>query len=119
MTRRQTSIRVIKKKVIELLKLPSVLPALEELSRIPDRLAVNSLFSFLYSEDPLIKWNAVTSMGAIVSKLAHEDMEAARVVIRRLMWNLNDESGGIGWGSPEAIGEILSSHKALAEEYSP
>jgi len=33
------------------------------------------------------------------------------------MWNLNDESGGIGWGSPEAMGEILASHETLAEEY--
>jgi hypothetical protein len=33
------------------------------------------------------------------------------------MWNLNDESGGIGWGSPEAMGEILACHEALAKEY--
>jgi hypothetical protein len=44
-------------------------------------------------------------------------MEAARVMIRRLMWNLNDESGGIGWGSPEAMGEILARHHGLAREY--
>jgi hypothetical protein len=33
------------------------------------------------------------------------------------MWNLNDESGGIGWGSPEAMGEILANHEDLAKEY--
>lgn len=33
------------------------------------------------------------------------------------MWNLNDESGGIGWGSPEAMGEILTSQETLAKEY--
>ena len=33
------------------------------------------------------------------------------------MWNLNDESGGIGWGSPEAMGEILSKSPALAQEF--
>jgi HEAT repeat protein len=37
--------------------------------------------------------------------------------MRRLMWNLNDESGGIGWGSPEAMGEILACHDGLAKEY--
>ena len=31
------------------------------------------------------------------------------------MWTLNDESGGIGWGSPEVMGEILAAHKGLAE----
>ncbi len=48
----------------------------------------------------------------------YEDMKSARVIMRRLMWNLNDESGGIGWGSPEAMGEILACHEALSEEYS-
>jgi hypothetical protein len=33
------------------------------------------------------------------------------------MWNLNDESGGIGWGSPEAMGEITAGHAGLAEEF--
>lgn len=58
-------------------------------------------------------------MGRIVTCLADEDMESARVIVRRLMWNLNDESGGIGWGSPEAMGEILASHEGLAREYAP
>jgi hypothetical protein len=44
-------------------------------------------------------------------------MESARVVMRRLMWNLNDESGGIGWGSPEAMGEITAGHGRLADEF--
>jgi len=44
-------------------------------------------------------------------------MESARVVMRRLMWNLNDESGGIGWGSPEAMGEILARNNRLGDEY--
>ena len=57
-------------------------------------------------------------MGALVFSLAEQDMESARVVMRRLMWNLNDESGGIGWGSPEAMGEIMARHSGLAEEYS-
>jgi hypothetical protein len=33
------------------------------------------------------------------------------------MWNLNDESGGIGWGMPEAMGEIMARHEGLAREY--
>ena len=56
-------------------------------------------------------------MGQVVSNLADTDMESARVVMRRLIWNLNDESGGIGWGSPEAMGDIMACHQRLAEEY--
>jgi hypothetical protein len=52
-----------------------------------------------------------------VSQQAIDDMEGARVVLRRLMWNLNDESGGIGWGSPEAMGEIMARSEPLAQEF--
>jgi len=45
-------------------------------------------------------------------------MESARVIMRRLMWSLNDESGGIGWGAPEAMGEIMARHEQLTKEYS-
>jgi len=80
-------------------------------------LVVNPLFSFFYNSDELVKWHAVNAMGVVVSNLADYDMESARVVMRRLIWNLNDESGGIGWGSPEAMGEIMASHEGLAKEY--
>ncbi|MBN1102391.1 MAG: HEAT repeat domain-containing protein [Deltaproteobacteria bacterium] len=56
-------------------------------------------------------------MGNMAARLADQDMEEARNVVRRLMWNLNDESGGIGWGFPEAMGEILAQHEGLAGEY--
>ena len=56
-------------------------------------------------------------MGEVVTRLSGKEMESARVIVRRLMWNLNDESGGIGWGSAEALGEILCLHHGLAGEY--
>ena len=91
--------------------------SLDEICQLPARQAVNPLFSFFYNTNDLIKWRAITAMGAVVSGLADQDMESARVVMRRLIWNLNDESGGIGWGSPEAMGEIMARHSRIAEEY--
>ncbi|BBO69283.1 hypothetical protein DSCA_32130 [Desulfosarcina alkanivorans] len=91
--------------------------ALEAIRRIPGRQAVNPLFSFFYSTEERIRWHAVTAMGVVVAGLAETAMESARVVMRRLMWNLNDESGGIGWGSPEAMGEITAGHPRLADEF--
>jgi hypothetical protein len=44
-------------------------------------------------------------------------MESARVVMRRFIWNLNEESGGIGWGCPEAMGECMARSARLADEY--
>ncbi|MBW2180195.1 MAG: HEAT repeat domain-containing protein [Deltaproteobacteria bacterium] len=90
---------------------------IDKICELPEKQAVNPLFSFLFNSDPLIKWRAVTAMGAVVSQLANKELEAARVIMRRLMWNLNDESGGIGWGSPEAMGEVLTTQKELADEY--
>ena len=107
----------LKNRVAELLKSDNPKKILNEVTKYQARQVINPLFSFLYSSDPVMKWNSVIAMGAVVSRLADEDIESARVIMRRLMWNLNDESGGIGWGSPEAMGEILASSEILADEY--
>ncbi|MDY6971345.1 MAG: HEAT repeat domain-containing protein [Thermodesulfobacteriota bacterium] len=110
--------RGLKLKVHDLLRSPVFSDTLANLDRLPTRKIVNALISFLYSGDDEIRWRAITSIGAVVAKLATNDMEGGRVIMRRLMWNLNGESGGIGWGSPEAMGEILACHEGLAQEYS-
>ena len=110
--------RKLKQKILALLKDEEFEKGLEKIYQLPPRQAVNPLFSFFYNTNELIRWRAITAMGAVVSRLAEKDIESARVVMRRLMWNLNDESGGIGWGSPEAMGEIMARHSRLAEEYS-
>jgi hypothetical protein len=56
-------------------------------------------------------------MGDAVLRLAATDMEEARIVMRRFLWSLNDESGGIGWGAPECMAEIMCRHRGLAAEY--
>jgi HEAT repeat protein len=109
--------RSLKKRVLELLHSEEGDGALETLCRLPPRQVINPLFSFFNSPDQDVKWSAVNAAGAVVARLAEEDMEGARVIMRRLMWYLNDESGGIGWGCPEAMGEIMARHGALAEEY--
>jgi hypothetical protein len=117
MSRHQMSRRQLKKKIRQLLLHEDFESGLAEICRIPARKAINPLFSFLCSLDELLKWRAVTAMGEVVSGLADADMESARVVMRRYLWNLNDESGGIGWGCPEAMGEIMARNEALAGEF--
>lgn len=111
------SIRKLKKKICSLLVQNDFTEGLEAIRRYPARQVVNPLFSFILSGDELLKWRAVTAMGFVVADLAENEMESARIVMRRLIWNLNDESGGIGWGSPEAMGEIMARHHGLAAEY--
>ncbi|NTV33768.1 MAG: hypothetical protein HGA50_10810, partial [Deltaproteobacteria bacterium] len=100
--------RSLKKKLFELLSQGDLDKALVETGRLPPRQIINPLLSFIQSGNEKVKWGAVKATGQVVSRLAESDLEAARVIMRRLMWTLNDESGGIGWGSPEAMGEILA-----------
>lgn len=109
--------RDLKHKVLAVLQSDNFDQRLNDLCQLPARQVINPLFSFLLSSDEQIRWRAITTMGAVVAKLAEKDMESARVIIRRLMWSLNDESGGIGWGAPEAMAEIITSHEGLAKEY--
>ena len=117
MNRHQTSSRQLKKKIQKLLLQQNFESGLAEIGRMPARRAINPLFSFLCSLDELLKWRAVTAMGEVVDRLAGTDMESARVIMRRYMWQLNDESGGIGWGCPEAMGEIMARNDNLADEF--
>lgn len=117
MVARSFSTGGLRRQVQGLLQAPDFDLTRSEWSRLPAEKAVSHLLSFLYSPDECIKWRAVTAVGIVTAKLADGDMESGRVVMRRLMWNLNDESGGIGWGSPEAMAEIMAMHQRLADEY--
>lgn len=109
--------RALKKKILDLLQTESLPDIHAVLRQYDEQRLLNSLFSGICRSDERLKWHAVAAMGPVVARLADREMEAARVVMRRFMWSLNDESGGIGWGAPEAMAEILVCHDGLAEEY--
>jgi hypothetical protein len=106
-----------KAEVLKLLEHNDFEKNIQSIHKYNERKLVNALFPFLCSTDKKIKEHAVTAMGEVVSKIAESDLESARIIMRRLMLNLNDESGGIGWGAPEAMGEIMARSEKLAEEY--
>jgi hypothetical protein len=110
--------RSLKHKVLGLLQASDFENSLRELRLFPGRQVVNPLFSFLLHSDQEIRWRSVIAMGVVIEDLARTNIEDARVIIRRLMWSLNDESGGIGWGAPEVLGEVLARSDKLADEYS-
>lgn len=74
---------------------------------IKKRSRIKNLLRLLYSTDAILRWRAIEAVGVVVDKLADNDYEAARNIIRSLFWSINDESGGIGWSAPECIGEII------------
>lgn len=112
------STRQLKLRLRNHLKADNIGSELEMIRGFPPKRVIGPLFSFFYDKEERIRWHAVTAMGAVVADLAETDrLESARVVMRRMMWNLNDESGGIGWGSPEAMGEVMARNDALAREF--
>ena len=109
--------RALKKVIFEILTRENLAEGIGRIGQLPPRQAVSPLFSLFYHGDEKIRWGAVAAMGEVVSGMAKTEMEAARVVMRRMMWNLNDESGGIGWGSPEAMGEVMARSKRICREF--
>jgi HEAT repeat protein len=106
-----------RKQVHELLQRDDFDQQLSGWLNFPARQVINPLLSFLLSMDELVKWRAVKAIGVVMAGMADSDFEGAREIMRRLIWSLNDESGGIGWGSPEAMGEIMARHDRLANDY--
>lgn len=111
------SSRRIKKQVFDILANQDLTVVLNTLLEMSAGDIVNSLFSAICRSEEHIRWYAVSAMGQTVARIAKKDMESGRVIMRRILWSLNDESGGIGWGAPESFAEILVQHDGLADEY--
>lgn len=77
------------------------------------------LTRLLCSSDQLLKWRAVETMGLVGAKLSNKDLEQAKILLRTLLWTMNDESGGIGWGAPESMGEIIYHCPDTLNEFAP
>lgn len=77
------------------------------------------LIALTYDPDDLVAWRAISALGTAASWFAVHDLEYLRIHLRRLMWLLNDESGGIGWRAPEAMGEMIRACPQHLGEFIP
>jgi len=109
--------RRLKKQVFALLEQPDLAQAMADIKRLPVKEVVNVLFAAICQVDEQLRWHGISAMGVMVARLAESDMEEGRIMMRRLLWSLNDESGGIGWGAPESMAEIMHHHEGMAREY--
>jgi hypothetical protein len=75
------------------------------------------LTALSYDDDRLTSWRAIEAIGLAAARIADDDPEPVRVHLRRMQWLLNDESGGIGWRLPEAMGEIIHHRPRLFSEF--
>ncbi len=90
---------------------------LRKILALPPRQVINPLIGALLHRDERLRNEAIKAIGLVVARLAEEDIEAARIIMRRFMWMLNEESGGIGWGVPQAMAEVMVQSPELAKEY--
>ena len=58
-------------------------------------------------------------MGLVAADLAERDPEFVCGHLRRLVWLLNDQSGGIGWRAPEAMGAIIAARPDCFADFIP
>ncbi|MBT8334049.1 MAG: HEAT repeat domain-containing protein [Deltaproteobacteria bacterium] len=107
----------LKREITALLEGDNLNMIFSALENYPQVQSINCLFTCLCHAKEIVRWHAVSSFGVVVSALAEKDLEGARTIMRRFLWMLNDESGGIGWGIPEAMGEVMYCHEILAQEY--
>lgn len=90
------------------------LPA--ECQEAPPLALVNALFACL-TEGGSMADHAAFTMGYVMAKVYKNSPEDAKNIVRRFMWHMNEESGNIGWGIPEAFGETLAQVPPLADAF--
>jgi hypothetical protein len=106
-----------KKNLIKLFKTANLDDILIEIRVYEPKKLISVLISLFFNTDNVVKFKSIVVFGRIISQIADLNPEEARIIMRRLMWSLNDESGGIGWGAPEAMAEAMANNKSLAVEY--
>ncbi len=72
------------------------------------RKVLSALVRLAYDKETLVGWRAITAIGKVASVFVNSNYDFLRETIRKLLWSLSDESGGIGWSAPEILGEIVS-----------
>jgi hypothetical protein len=75
---------------------------------VKDRKALSMLVRMAYDKETLVGWRAIKAIGLAAKTMVLTDYDFLRETIRKLLWSLSDESGGIGWSAPEILGEIVS-----------
>lgn len=77
------------------------------------------LLARLNHPDLEVRRQVAEEIGRWAEEVFPRDPEGVREVMRRLMWSLTEESGGIGWGAPLAMAEMALRVRELAEDFAP
>lgn len=109
--------RKLKSELRERLSGPDWRACLDEAAAAPEPQEYVGPFMALLPQPGILRWRGVSGLGLVVPRLAELRLEDARVVMRRFMWHMNEESGNLGWGIPESMGEVMARSGILAKEF--
>ncbi len=106
-----------KDKVVELIQDKSY-DQLTELAK-KNKGIFRNMLSLTYDKGEAICWLTIEAIGVVSGRIAVERPEVVRDLIHRLLYSMSDESGGIGWSSPEILGEIVRNSPDLFPDIAP
>jgi HEAT repeat protein len=75
------------------------------------------LQSLVFDPDEVVRWRAVEALGRVAQVRAARGLEPVRESLRRTLWLMNDESGGLLWCGPQLLAAVLANVPALEREY--
>src|SRR5574341_1358439 len=65
----------------------------------------------------VMRISAVEALGRAAAARARRDPGPGRELLRRVLWLMNDESGGLLWHGPQVLGAVLAGVPALCGEF--
>lgn len=110
--------RQLKSKVLEILGLENFQENVISLIETYTSKMIVPLFSASYNPSKDIRWHAVSSFGYLARHLAPHNLSKTHDMVRRCIWMLTEESGGIPWNAPAIMGEIMANNRDIAGGYS-
>ncbi|BCS87894.1 DVU0298 family protein [Pseudodesulfovibrio sediminis] len=109
--------RKTKKELREILAADNWQDRLAELTEYRPGDLVPPLLNLRLDKDEAVRWRSVIVFGMTADRMAEASMEKARVLMRTLMWFMNEESGNLGWGIPHFMGEAMALNAKIAKEF--
>jgi HEAT repeat protein len=79
--------------------------------------ARQALRALLFDPDEVVRWRAIEALGRTAPVQAARGLEPVREQLRRTLWLMNDESGGLLWCGPQVLAAILAGVPELAPEF--
>ncbi len=80
---------------------------------------IRYLTSRLYLGDEGATRQVIEALGVVAADKEAVDERRAVDLLRRFVWALNDESGGVPYGVPEALDEVLAVRPEFQDAFLP